>query len=118
MKKTFFLILIASTAFAVERFYATITGTGQQSIVVKPGSYRLQCRATSTNDALVRFRTSDTDGGVTANDPEIAFKLADGTKLDPYPISIPPGDNRLNIAAADGGSVDCSLFRMVNSATW
>lgn len=106
-------VLVASTAFAVERLYTTITGTGQQSVVVRGGNYRLQCRATSTNAALVRFRTSQQDGGVTANDPEIAFRLADGTQLDPYPIVIPVSDTRLNLAAADAGSIDCSLFKMV-----
>ena len=116
MKNTILaLVVFASIAFGAEKLYTTITGTGQQSVVVKGGAkYRLQCRPTSTNAAIVRFRTSQQDGGASlTSDPEIAFRLADGTQLDPYPIDIPVSDTRLNLVASDGGSVDCSLFRMV-----
>ena len=109
------IVILASAVFGAEKLYTTITGAGQQSVIVKGGrQYRLQCRATATNAGLVRFRTSQQDGGASqTSDPEIAFRLADGTQLDPYPIFIPTSDTRLNIVATDAGSVDCSLFSMV-----
>jgi hypothetical protein len=108
-------VLVASGALGAEKLYAVITGAGQQSVPVGGGQkYRLQCRPTATNGGIVRFRTSQVDGGVSlTTDPEIAFVGADGTRLDPYPIHIPASDTRLNLAATDAGTLDCSLFRMV-----
>jgi hypothetical protein len=114
MKNTIVIAVGITLSFGVmaaDVLMGTVNGHNQSLRIGARDKIAFQCRATATNNGTVRYRLNSEDAGINlTSDPEIAFVLSDGTRLDPYTVKVPAGKDRITIGTSDAGVPDCSVF--------